>query len=66
MKAEHASAGVAPLRLPPPLSQLPLDLAQDTFGVAGTDFLGHFGRVLLGAAQDQKTGQVLDATGETG
>jgi hypothetical protein len=52
--------------LPPPLSSLPWDLAQDTFGVVGTDFLGHLGRVLLLAAQDQKTAQVLDSTGEQG
>jgi hypothetical protein len=50
------SAAVPPLALPPPLSQLPWDLAQDEFGVAGTDFLGHFGRVLLRAAQDEKGG----------
>ena len=42
-----------PLRLPPPLSQLPWDLAQDQFGVQGADFLGVMGTLLLGAAQDQ-------------
>jgi hypothetical protein len=52
------------LLLPPPLSRLPWDFAQEAFGVAGTDFLGHLGRVLLGAAQDQKASQVLDSTGE--
>ena len=66
VKAAHASAGVLPLVLPPPLSQLPWDLAQDTFGVVGTDFLGHLGRVLLRAVQDQKAGQVLETIGETG
>lgn len=65
VQAEHVSAVVLPLVLPPPLSQLPWDLAQDTFGVVGTDFLGHLGRVLLGAVQDQKTGQVIDTVGET-
>ena len=64
--AEEAQAVVLPLVLPPPLSQLPWDLAQDAFGVVGTDFLGHLGRVLLGAAQDQKAGQVIDGTGEPG
>jgi hypothetical protein len=54
------------LVLPPPLSQLPWDLAQDEFGVMGTDFLGHLGRVLLGVAQDQKAGQVIEMTGEPG
>ena len=62
LQAEEAP--VPPLVLPPPLSSLPWDLAQDTFGMVGTDFLGHLGRVLLLAAQDQKTAQVLDSTGE--
>jgi hypothetical protein len=66
LKAEEADAVVSPLVLPPPLSHLPWDLAQDAFGVVGTDFLGHLGRVLLVAAQDQKAGQVLDPTGEAG
>jgi hypothetical protein len=65
LKADEAQAAVLPLVLPPPLSQLPWDLAQEAFGVAGTDFLGHLGRVLLGAAQDQKAGQVIEPTGET-
>lgn len=43
----------APLVLPPPLSSLAWDLAQDEFGVTGTDFLGQMSRVLLIAAQDQ-------------
>ena len=64
LRASEAQGGVPPLVLPPPLSQLPWDLAQEEFGVAGTDFLGHLGRVLLEAAQDQKTAQVLDSTGE--
>jgi hypothetical protein len=62
----EAESAVLPLVLPPPLSQLPWDVAQDAFGVVGTDFLGHLGRVLLGAAQDQKAGQVIEPTGETG
>ena len=53
LRATEAQGGVLPLVLPPPLSQLPWDLAQEEFGVTGTDFLGHLGRVLLGAAQDQ-------------
>jgi len=50
-----AAAGTAPapLVLPPPLSSLAWDLAQDEFGVTGSDFLGQMGRVLLTAAQDQ-------------
>jgi hypothetical protein len=64
LKADDAQGGVPPLVLPPPLSQLPWDLAQEEFGVAGTDFLGHLGRVLLEAAQDQKTVQVIDSKGD--
>lgn len=66
LEAEEAMGAVLPLVLPPPLSQLPWDIAQGAFGVTGTDFLSHLGRVLLGAAQDQKAGQVIDSTGETG
>ena len=47
-----------PLQLPPPLSGLPWDIAQDEFGLVGTDFLGHLGRVLLRAWQDQRRSQV--------
>lgn len=64
LQADEAQGGVPPLILPPPLSQLPWDLAQGAFGVVGTDFLGHFGRVLLIAAQDQKASQVVESTGE--
>jgi len=42
-----------PLRLPPPLSRLPWDIAQDQFGVQGTDFIGILSTVLLRATQDQ-------------
>ena len=66
LEAEEAGGAVLPLVVPPPLSQLPWDVAQEAFGVAGTDFLGHLGRVLLMAAQDQKAGQMLDSTGESG
>ncbi len=42
----------APMVVPPPLSSLPWDLAQDEFGLTGTDFLSQLSRVLLIAAQD--------------
>ena len=51
--AVMAGTTPAPLVLPPPLSSLAWDLAQDEFGVTGTDFLGQMSRVLLIAAQDQ-------------
>lgn len=51
-----------PLRLPPPLSRLPWDIAQDEFGVKGADFIGIFGTVLLRAAQDQFKAYSTDST----
>ena|ERR1051326_28217 len=45
--------GPEPLRLPPPLSRLPWDIAQSQFGTEGADFIGIMGTVLLRAAQSQ-------------
>ena len=42
-----------PLRLPPPLSRLPWDIAQSQFGTEGADFIGIMGTVLLRSAQSQ-------------
>ena len=52
-----------PLRLPPPLSRLPWDIAQDEFGVQGADFLGILSTVLLRAAQDQFKAHPIENTG---
>jgi hypothetical protein len=52
-----------PLRLPPPLNQLPWDIAQDEFGIKGTDFIGIFGTVLLQSAQDQFKAYQIESTG---
>jgi hypothetical protein len=49
--------------LPPPLSRLPWDIAQDEFGVKGADFIGIFGTVLLRAAQDQFRAYPIVSTG---
>ena len=51
-----------PLRMPPPLSQLPWDIAQSQFGTEGADFIGVVGKVLLCAAQSQFKAYVADAT----
>ena len=51
-----------PLRLPPPLSRLPWDIAQDEFRVEGTDFIGILSTVLLRVAQDQFTVYPADKT----
>jgi hypothetical protein len=52
-----------PLRLPPPLSRLPWDIAQDEFGVQGTDFIGILSTVLLRVAQDQFKAHPTDKAG---
>ena len=50
-----------PLRLPPPLSRLPWDIAQFQFGVKGTDFIGVLGKVLLSGAQSQFEAYLTDS-----
>ena len=49
-----------PLRLPPPLSQLPWDIAQSQFGTQGADFIGVLGTLLLRSAQSQFEADVID------
>jgi hypothetical protein len=49
-----------PLRLPPPLSNLPWDIAQDEFGVKGADFIGAMSSVVLRAAKTQISREVVD------
>ena len=55
-----------PLQLPPPLSHLPWDIAQDEFGPVGTDFIAHLGRVLLRSGQDQRRVQMPASIEEIG
>lgn len=43
----NASEPVDPPRVPPPLTRLAWEMAQEEFGVAGADFLGSLGRLLL-------------------
>ena len=50
-----------PLRLPAPLNRLPWDLAQEKFGVQGTDFIGIMGKVLLQSAQSEFKAYPLDS-----
>jgi hypothetical protein len=52
-----------PLRLPPPLSQLPWDIAQSQFGTEGADFIGIMGTLLLRSAQSQFKAYVIEAAG---
>lgn len=62
--ANNASEPVDPPRPPAPLSALPWEMAQEEFGVAGADFLGSMGRLLLFRAKDEMPAQFLTTTGE--
>src|ERR1700737_1163460 len=54
-----------PLRLPPPLEQLPWDIAQSQFGPQGADFLGVMGALLVRSAQFQWKTYGIDSTVDT-
>jgi len=49
-----------PLRTPPPLNQLPWDLAKDQFGGQGADFIGVMGTLILRVAKDQFQAYLVD------
>src|SRR5439155_21154244 len=51
-----------PLCLPPPLSQLPWDIAQSQFGTEGADFIGIMGALLLRSAQSQFKAYLIEAS----
>jgi hypothetical protein len=61
--ARNASEPVETPRLAAPLSSLPWAMAQEEFGIMGTDFLGSMGRLLLGHAKTEMRGQVIGVTG---
>src|SRR5947207_8867801 len=49
-----------PLRLPPPLSRLPWDIAQSQFGGQGTDFIGVLSALLQRDTQSQFRAYLAD------
>ena len=55
-----------PLRVPPPLNQLPWDLAKDQFGGKGADFIGVMGALIFRSAKDQFKAQAIDSTNLSG
>ena len=60
---DNAAGGVDPPRVPPPISDLPWEMAQEEFGVMGADFLASLGRKVLVHAKDQtriKTAEIAD------
>ena len=52
--------------LPPVLSRLPWDIAQEEFGAKGADFIGAMGRLLIEAAKDPIKGQPVDSSLDPG
>ena len=52
----------APLRLPPPLEQLPWDIAQSEFGPQGADFIGVLARLLLRETQSEIAAYRVEST----
>ena len=48
------------LRLPPPLTKLPWDLAKDEFGAKGADFIGVMGALIVRTTKDQIRSYVVD------
>src|SRR5271157_3980197 len=61
-RATQAQQPPEPLRLPPPLNQLPWDVAKDHFGAQGTDFIGIMGALILSVAKDHIHPYLLDST----
>ena len=60
---DNASEAVDPPRVPPPISALPWEMAQEEFGMMGADFLASLGRRVLGHAKDQiriKTAEIAE------
>jgi hypothetical protein len=49
-----------PMRLPPPLDELPWDFAKDQFGAQKDDFIGVMGAVILRAAKDEIRAYLID------
>jgi hypothetical protein len=55
-----------PLRLPPPLNQLPWDVAKDQFGAQGADFIGVMGALIVRTTKDQIRPYLTDPTAVPG
>ena len=51
-----------PLRLPPPLNQLPWEFAKDQFGSQRSDFIGVMGTLIVRSAKDQFQTYLIDST----
>jgi hypothetical protein len=63
LRAAHGEV-VDPLEMPPPLSELPWQVAQKQFGVQGTDFIAHLGKLLLFGPKKPIVAQPSEMTAE--
>jgi ferric-dicitrate binding protein FerR (iron transport regulator) len=65
-KAKDELKSREPPSTPPPLTQLPWDVAKDEFGTKGAEFIGSLGRLLLRVAKNQKRTYSADYRTELG
>jgi hypothetical protein len=61
-RAIKAQSPREPLRLPPPLNQLPWRFAKDQFGPQRADFIGVMGALMVRSAKDQFMVYPVDST----
>ena len=61
-RATQTQSPPEPLRLPPPLSQLPWWFAKDQFGSKRADFIGVMGALIVRSAKDQFQTYPIDST----
>ena len=61
-RATQAPSPPVPLRLPPPLNQLPWWFAKDQFGSQRADFIGVMGALIVRSAKDQFLPYPVDST----
>ena len=61
-RATQTQSPPEPLRLPPPLNQLPWGLAKDQFGSQRADFIGVMGALIVRSAKDQFRAYPVDST----
>lgn len=64
-KAKDKEKSRVPPSLPPPLTQLPWDIAKDEFGTKGAEFIAGLGRVLLRTAKGEKGAYFVDYTSKS-
>ena len=61
-RATQTQSPPEPLRLSPPLNQLPWEFAKDQFGPQRADFIGVMGALMVRSAKDQFQAHLVDST----